>query len=122
MLTRYRARGGSPAATIYSEEADFKVLSKRIITDQIDCGLYFNPNYPTMHPSQLTEGLDGHMISTSKLLQTLKFSSNKFQQLCKKYFDSILQSYEANQFDDSSGDSGDDNSHANAYKKNVIRV
>jgi hypothetical protein len=100
--------------------AFFKVLSKRIITDQVEDESYFNPNYPTMNPSQLTQGLDGHMISTSKLLQILKFSSKKIQQLCKKYFDSILQSYEANQFDDSSGDSEDESSHAYTYKEMLL--
>jgi len=100
--------------------AFFKVLSKRIITDQVEDESYFNPNYPTMNPSQLTQGLDGHMISTSKLLQVLKFSSKKIQQLCKKYFDSILQSYEANQFDDSSGDSEDESSHAYTYKEMLL--
>ena len=100
--------------------AFFKVLSKRISTDQIEDESYFIPNYPTMNPSQLTQGLDGHMISTSKLLQELKFSSKKNQQLCKKYFDSILQFYEANQFDDSSGDSEDESSHAYTYKEMLL--
>jgi len=94
----------------------FKILSKRMLSEQIDDESYCNPNYPTMNPGLLTTGLDGHMISTSHLLEKLKFSSKRVEKVCKEYFRSVLQIYEADQFDDSSGDSEDEFSHAYTYK------
>ncbi|PCJ29096.1 MAG: hypothetical protein COA94_02595 [Rickettsiales bacterium] len=103
----------------------FKVLSKRMHDDK-DC---FNPNYPTMNPGSLGElengkkldskKLDGHMISSSKLLE-LKFKSQGIKLLCKKYFDFILASYEVDQFDDDSGDSADEDSPAYTYKQMLL--
>ena len=98
----------------------FKFLTKRMADDQINESSYLNPNYPTMNPGLLAPALDGHMISTSHLLDKLKFNSKKIEQLCKKYFDVILQLYEANQFDDSSGDSEDEYSHAYTYREMLL--
>ena len=98
----------------------FKILSKRMLSEQIDDEAYCNPNYPTMNPGLLTTGLDGHMISTSHLLEKLKFSSKRVEKVCKEYFRSVLQIYEADQFDDSSGDSEDEFSHAYIYKEMLL--
>ncbi len=100
----------------------FKVLNYRVCSEEINSDLYLNPNYPTMHPGRLIVDLDGHMISTNHLLEKLEFKSKKIEQLCKKYFYSILQTYEANQFDDSSGDSQEDTSHAHTYKAMLLEL
>lgn len=135
----------------------FQILTKRIVNEQSDESLFFNPNDPTMNPMlykysltqrvkyEFTSGqytqppnkkkhevaekmvfyqdqilsttTDLHMISTSRLFTVLSFNSKRIQQLCKKYFDSLLQIYEAGQHDDSSGDSEDESSHAHKYRE-----
>jgi hypothetical protein len=96
--------------------AFFKVLQKRSDIEE-ERGQIFNPKYPTMNPGQLSSGLDGHMISTSRLLEVLPFKSNGIKILCQKYFESILKTYEVAQYDDSSGDSAEDDSPAHMYKE-----
>lgn len=82
---------------------------------------HFNPNYPTMNPSKLDgTTLDGHMISTQKLLATLQFTSTKMKVLCAKYCGSMFSSYEAHQFADDSGDSADESTPARGYKDSLL--
>ncbi len=95
----------------------FKILTKRLINEQGEEDSLFNPNEPTMNPGRLAPNLDGHMISTGRLLESLKFNTKRIEQLCKKYFASLVQIYEAAQYDDSSGDSEDESSHAHKYRK-----
>lgn len=99
----------------------FEALSKRLDYDGMD-ELYFNPNYPTMYPINLLNGSDGHMISTTRLFEKLKpsFESRRISQLCEKYLTSILQSYAAQQLEDSSGDSDEEDSPASEYKKMLL--
>lgn len=94
----------------------FRILTKRLIDTQEE-GSIFNPNDPTMNPGKLTPSLDGHMISTGRLLESLKFSTKRIEILCKKYFASLVQIYETSQYDDSSGDSEDESSHAHKYRE-----
>jgi len=95
----------------------FKILTKRVIDEQREESSVFNPNDPTMNPGRLTPNLDGHMISTGRLLESLKFSTKRIEILCKKYFASLVQIYETYQYDDSSGDSEDESSHAHKYRE-----
>ncbi|MCA0254845.1 MAG: hypothetical protein LCH20_05190 [Proteobacteria bacterium] len=94
----------------------FRILTKRLIDTQEE-GTIFNPNDPTMNPGKLTPNLDGHMISTGRLLESLKFSTKRIEILCKKYFASLVQIYETSQYNDSSGDSEDESSHAHKYRE-----
>lgn len=98
----------------------FEILRKRMEDTQIEDGSYFSPNYPTMNPGKLAPKLDGHMMSTSRLLEVLTFSSEKIETVCKKHFQAILRIYEATQFDDSSGDSEDESSHSHFYREMLL--
>ena len=95
----------------------FETLQQRNLN--ADSDTLFNPNYPTMNPSNF-ENTDYHMISTSLILDKLGFKSLKIQKLCKKHFAALQSYYDAREYEDSSGDSDNEASPAASYKKHLL--
>ncbi len=60
------------------------------------------------------------MVTTSLLLDKIKFQSKKLQALCKKHFNALKSDYEVRQFEDDSGDSEEEGTPANEYKKHLL--